>query len=210
MPNNSLSQRAREIQEIVNNQQPLLSTVAKTGGDWSQFMSCIHAIQGTESALEAYCAEISNQTPIEAGKALLFYYGVSQALFIQQDAITNLFCSLKSLNIGDLNDSGIKEVFDEIREIRNDIGHPTDRHPPKEYPKMGSPFVQINPTPFADNICIVTDYPEAVKERQTKERQVFAVLEINLITIPPLIKKQETAIRRILDDVLEALKKRCN
>ena len=60
MTNNSLSQRAREIQEIVNNQQPLLSTVAKTRGDWSQFMSCIHAIQGTESALEAYCAEISN------------------------------------------------------------------------------------------------------------------------------------------------------
>ena len=59
-------------------------------------------------------------------------------------------------------------------------------------------------------VHIVTDYPEAVKERQTKERQFFAVLEINLITIPPLIKKQETAIIRILDDVLEALKKRCN
>lgn len=82
MTNNPLGKRASEIQEIVNNQQPLLSAVAEKKSDWSQFMSCIPAIQCTEEAPEAYCAEISNQTPIETGKAFLLIYGVFQALFI--------------------------------------------------------------------------------------------------------------------------------
>ena len=116
MMNNSLSERASKraskIQESINNQQPLLSAVAQTGSDWSQFMSCICAIQCTEYVLEVYCAETSNQTPIEEGKAFLLVYGVFQALFIQQDAVTNLCRSLRSLNISNLNDSHIKETLD--------------------------------------------------------------------------------------------------
>lgn len=203
MTNNLLGKKASEIQEIVNTQQPLLSAVAETASDWSQFMSCIRAIQGTEYALEAYCAEISNQTPIEEGKGLLLVYGVFQALFIQQDAVTNLCRSLRSLNISNLNDSRIKEALDEIREIRNDIGHPTDRHPSKKYPEMGHPFIQIDYiTPLADGVRMQIDFPE-----RAEENGVAGVFGIHFIEIPPLIKKQKTAIIRVLDDILETLEK---
>ena len=203
MTKNSLSERASEIQEIVNNQQPLLTAVAQTGSDWSQFMSCICAIQCTEYALEAYCAETSNQTPIKEGKAFLLVYGVFQALFIRQDAVTNLCSSLRSLNISNLNDSRIKEALDEIREIRNDIGHPTDRHPSKKYPEMGHPFIQIDyVTPLADGVHMQIDFPERAKEDGR-----VAVVGIHFIEIPPLIKKQKTAIIRVLDDILETLEK---
>ena len=203
MTNNSLSERASEIQEIVNNQQPLLSAVAETGSDWSQFMSCIRAIQCTEYALEAYSAETSNQTPIEEGKAFLLVYGVFQALFIQQDAVRNLCRSLKSLNIDAPKDPGIKESLDEIREIRNDIGHPTNRFPSDRFPEFGHPFIQIDyVTPLADGVHIQIDFPERAKEDGS-----VAVVGLHFIEIPPLIKKQKTAIIRVLDDLLETLEK---
>ena len=203
MTNNSLSERASEIQEIVNNQQPLLSAVAQTGSDWSQFMSCICAIQSTEYALEAYCAEISNQTPIEEGKAFLLVYGVFQALFIQQDAVINLCRSLKSLNIDAPKDPGIKEALDEIREIRNDIGHPTNRFPSDRFPEFGHPFIQIDyVTPLADGVRMQIDFPERAKKEGS-----FAIFGIHFIEIPPLIKKQKTAIIRVLDDLLETVEK---
>ena len=203
MTNNLLRKRASKIQEIVNNQQPLLSAVAEIKSDWSQFMSCIRAIQDTEYALEAYCAEISNQILIEEGKGLLLVYGVFQALFIQQDAVTNLCRSLRSLNISNLNDSRIKEALDETREIRNDIGHPTDRLPPKKYPEMGHPFIQIDYiTPLADGVRMQIDFPE-----RAEEDGVAGVSAIHFIEIPPLIKKQKTAIIRVLDNILETLEK---
>ena len=203
MTNNPLGERASEIQEIVNDQQPLLSAVAEKKSNWSQFMSCIRAIQCTEYALEAYTAEISNQMPIEEGKAFLLIYGVFQALFTQQDAVINLCQALKSLNIDDLKDSDIEDTFDEIRQIRNDIGHPTDRHPSQKYPEMGRPFVQINSiTPFANGVYLHIDFPERAEKNGS-----IAIFGFHNIEIPPLIKKQKTAIIRVLDDLLETLKK---
>ena len=203
MTNKSLSEMASEIQDIVNNQQPLLSAVAEKGSDWSQFMSCIRAIQCTEYALEAYSAETSNQTPIEEGKAFLLVYGVFQALFIQQDAVRDLCSSLRSLNISNLNDSRIKETLEEIREIRNDIGHPTDRHRSDRFPEFGRSFIQIDyVTPLADGVHMHIDFPE----RAEKDGSA-AIFAYHLIEIPPLIKKQKTAIIRVLDDLLETLEK---
>ena len=183
MENNPLTEKMIEIQAIVNSRQSILNEKY----NWNLIMSCGNTISATESALETYLAELSDSVPVEIGKRLLYAYGVLQSLFVQQNAVVKL-CN--TLNVEYPNNSDMKE----IRDIRNDMGHPTDRKD-KDWGEMYSDINSISL--LGDIINIVTEYPELVK-KDDKSVSVARFMHVNL---PKLIDKQKTFLIEVLDNV---------
>ena len=135
MQNCPLTERVIEIQAIVNSRM----NIPQKNFHWSKIKSCVNTISATEHALEAYLAAVSDDMLMDTGTALLFGYGVLQALSIQQDALEHLCESLDATYPED-------DDINEIREIRKDIGHPTDRNS-----QYGEIFINIDKiSPFAD------------------------------------------------------------
>ena len=186
MENNPLTEKMIEIQAIVNSRQSILNEKY----NWDLIMSCGNTISATESALETYLAELSNSVPIEIGKRLLYAYGVLQSLFVQQNAVVKL-CN--TLNVEYPNNSDMKE----IRDIRNDMGHPTDR----KNKDLGEMYSDINSISLlGDIINMVTEYPQQVKKND-KSVAVFRFMPVNL---PQLIDKQKSFFIEVLDNVLHS------
>ena len=142
MENKPLAERIDKIKKIVNNKQSILQNKVI----WYKIRACMDTINATEGALESYLAETSESKAIEKEKGLLYVYGTSQALYIQQNVMKDLCKSLSSYYP---NDPKIKR----IRDIRNDIGHPTDRNTPKiEYHNI------VNVSPNADRFTLPDIY----------------------------------------------------
>ena len=142
MQNCPLTERVIEIQAIVNSRM----NIPQKNFHWSKIKSCVNTISATEHALEAYLVAVADNMLMDTGIALLFGYGVLEALSIQQDALKNL-CD--SLGVTYPKDDDINE----IREIRKDIGHPTDRNS-----QYGEIFININKiSPSADWISVITE-----------------------------------------------------
>jgi len=90
----------------------------QTASTWNMLCSSMDVIEDAELAIQSYSQKLF---PDDDGEKYLFVYGVLQALFSQQDAVTNLCAALR---IPYTPDTRLKEV----RDIRNDsIGHPTRR-----------------------------------------------------------------------------------
>ena len=186
MENNPLTEKMIEIQAIVNSRKSILNEKY----NWNLIMSCGNTISATESALETYLTELSDSVPMEIGKRLLYAYGVLQSLFVQQNAVVKL-CN--TLNVEYPDNSDMKE----IRDIRNDVGHPTDR----KHKDLGEVYNDINSISLlGDIIYIVTEYPQLVKKRE-KSVAAFRFMPVNL---PKLIDKQKTFFIEVLDNVLHS------
>ena len=86
--------------------------------EFSKLCSCLDVIGDTELAFSAY-ESMADSTP--PGSTYILAYGFLQALFLQQNAVCNLYEAL-----GEPYASA--PLLREIREIRNDAsGHPTKR-----------------------------------------------------------------------------------
>jgi hypothetical protein len=97
--------------DFIQNKMPL----------WQQLNSSLDAIQDTNNAVTSY---INLKFPDDPGKKILCLYGLLQALYVQQDALDNLFISLNE----HIDISAFPNIY-KIRQIRNDaIGHPTKRN----------------------------------------------------------------------------------
>ncbi len=185
MQNCPLTDRVIEIQAIVNSRL----NIPQKNFPWTKIKSCVNTISATEHALEAYLDAVSDNMLMGTGIALLFGYGVLEALSIQQDALKHL---CESLDITYPKDNDINR----IREIRKDIGHPTDRNS-----QYGEIFININRiSSSADWISITTDYPELATNRNSAG--VFGFRSVNL---PELIIKQKTFFSKVLDNILQTL-----
>lgn len=185
MQNCPLTERVIEIQAIINSRM----NIPEKKFPWSKIKSCVNTISATEHALEAYLVAVSDNMLMDTGTALLFGYGVFQALSIQQDALKNL---CESLDLTYPKDDDINE----IREIRKDIGHPTDRNS-----KYGEIFSNINGiSSFADWISLTIDYPKLATEKNSAG--VFGIRPVNL---PDLIIKQKRFFIQVLDNILQTL-----
>jgi len=89
-------------------------------GLWSQLCASLDVIEDANFAIQAYADRAYEDTP---GAHYLARYGLLQAFFVQQDAVTHLQEAL-GLPGTVPNDPLLKD----IREIRNDTaGHPTKR-----------------------------------------------------------------------------------
>lgn len=185
MANKPLAQHIDRIKEIVSNRQSILQNKVT----WHKLQTCMNAVSATEDALESYLSETSESKPIEKEKGLLYVYGTSQALFIQQNVIKDL-CESLSLNYP--NDQDLIR----IRDIRNDITHPTDRNAPDiEYHNI------VNVSPNADRFTLLTTYPES----RIVDGNLEQSIGYNIINLPDHIETQKRAFIRVLHTILEAL-----
>jgi len=115
----------REIRDFIN--KPIKQfNLLKNHKLWNQLCSSLDVIGDSDLAISAY---INSEFGTDDEEKYLRLYGVLQALFLQQDAVTNLCESL-----GLPNNLTSHPKLKEIRDIRNDsIGHPTKRGNYKSY-----------------------------------------------------------------------------
>lgn len=194
MNNYPLTERIDRIETIVHSSQ----YIWKNKETWSRLQSCIGFIRDTEAALEAYLSEISTQLPIERGKAILHILGVFQTLYIQQVTVEHL---CESLDIKyPKNDTDLME----IREIRNELGHPTAR----DNKELGKEFTRFgNVSPLADQMTLSADFPnfkKHISKRYNSNTQAVVRYRFN-INIPEKIEIQKNAFITLLDNALETL-----
>jgi len=115
----------QEIRDFINKPRKQFNLL-KNRKFWNQLCSSLDVIEDSDLAIDAY---INSEFGKDDGEKYLRLYGVLQALFLQQDAVTNL---CESLGLSDNLTANTK--LKEIRNIRNDsIGHPTKRGNYKSY-----------------------------------------------------------------------------
>lgn len=109
---NSLQNSVRDHINTTRYQSELL----KNSSNWNQICSSLDAIGDTVLSIVDYT---SSEYPDSAGLKYIHTYGVLQALFVQQDAMTHLS---EAFDISFVQSENLKK----IRAIRNAaIGHPT-------------------------------------------------------------------------------------
>ena len=114
----------QSIATIIDEQLKFKNEVRENRDNWDQICSSSDAINDTTRAIGSY---VESDYPDDVGLKYLFIYGLLQALYIQQDAVENLFktlrkCYPQSKEFGyDRSDK-----LTEIRFLRNETtGHPT-------------------------------------------------------------------------------------
>ncbi len=123
--NDIILDKVKILREIINDPRKQYELL-KRKRDWSKLCTCIDTIEDTEAAISSYL-ELDEFDAFKGG--YLYIYGILQALFLQQDAVSNLydgiFATDNYLNVMLNKHRSLKD----IREIRNNsIGHPTNRN----------------------------------------------------------------------------------
>lgn len=166
-----------EIRDFINNPrtQYLLS---RNRGYWNQLCSSLDVIQDCELAINSYA---NNNFSTEDGEKYLRIYGLLQAAFVQQDAVTNLW---ESLQIS--GDFELGEKLKNIRKIRNEsIGHPTK--------------IKNNSYHFISRVSMEKSGFKLISCYNNKT-------EFNDILLIDIIKEQETILSEKLKTILQYLK----
>lgn len=90
---------------------------------WYRLTSALNVLEDTSWAIEYY---LENDYPQDFKGKYLFTYGLLQALFVQEDAISSISVALLGKEIDFKNDYPKVHA---VRELRNDVvGHPTCRN----------------------------------------------------------------------------------
>ena len=179
--NRPLAMETEKIKRIVDSRPPTLPNKTIL----HKIKACMNTINATEEALESYLAETSDSKTFQREKGLLYVYGATQALFIQQNAMKGL---CESLSMQYPNDPHLRD----IRDIRNDIGHPIDRYSSNiEYHDI------VNITPNADGFTIVTTYPNS----KTVNGKVIDTFGYNIINLPNHIDAQKKVFITVLETI---------
>ncbi len=164
----------QDIRDIVNLRN-VQDEQIKDSENWNMLCSSMDMTEDTELAIEGY-----NQIkePVVLNVNYLFLFGILQALYVQQDALRNLYLSFGF-------DYEFNDELKNIREIRNDsIGHPTKRHRPRRTSSfIGRPTIKIN------GFIVTLTYPDNSKRPRKN------------VNIPELIETQ----RKVISHDLSAL-----
>jgi hypothetical protein len=118
-----------KIRELIN--KPILnSLLSKDHKKWNLMCGSLDAVQSAQMAVDAY-SDLDKDNIRDVGTHLIIY-GLFQALYVQQDAVSNL-CESMGMALDIKNQ--YPELY-EIRQLRNKgIGHPT---PSSKYKKPKS------------------------------------------------------------------------
>jgi len=169
----------QEIQDFINKPRKRFNLL-KHRKFWSQLCSSLDVIEDSDLALNAYT---NSEFGKDDGEKYLRLYGALQALFLQQDAVTNLCESLELPN-NLITNPKLKE----IRDIRNDsIGHPTKRGNYKSYHFIS----RVTITKFG--FKLISNYENS----KTTFRDISVI---------DLIKEQREYLSEILKKVINVLK----
>jgi len=167
----------QEIRDLINEPRKQFNLL-KNLKFWHQLCSSLDVICDSDLAIDAY---INSDFDKDDGEKYLRLYGVLQALFLQQDAVSNL-CESLALQ----NDLTSHPNLKEIRDIRNDsIGHPTKRGNYKSYHFLS----RVTKSRFQ----LISDYEN---DRTT----------IRDISVIDLINEQRKYLPEILKKVINGLK----
>jgi hypothetical protein len=126
-----------KIRELIN--KPILnSLLLKDQKKWNLLCGSLDAIGSTQLAIDSY-NHLNKDSIKDIGQHLIIY-GLFQALYVQQDSVSNLCESMDMaflLKIDDINTQHPKLY--EIRQLRNkSIGHPTPSSKDKKTKKIKS------------------------------------------------------------------------
>ena len=169
----------QEIRGFVNKPRKQFNLL-KNHKLWNQLCSSLDVIEDSDLAIDVY---LNREFSKDDGEKYLRLYGVLQALFLQQDAVTNLCESL-----GLPNDLITDPKLKEIRAIRNNsIGHPTKRGKYKSYH-------------YISRISITKSKFQLISYYGNNKTTVRAVLVIDLI------KEQRKYLSKILKKIIIVLK----
>jgi len=169
----------QEIRDFINEPRKQFNLL-KNHKFWNQLCSSLDVIEDSDLAIAAY---INSGFGTDDGEKYLRLYGVLQALFLQQDAATNLCESL-----GLPNNLTSHPKLKEIRDIRNDsIGHPTKRGNYKSYHFIARGTITKL------GFQLISDY----KNNKTTFRDISVI---------DLIKEQRKYLSEILKKVINVLK----
>jgi len=169
----------QEIRDFINEPRKQFNLL-KNHKFWNQLCSSLDVIEDSDLAIAAY---INSEFGTDDGEKYLRLYGVLQALFLQQDAVTNMCESL-----GLPNNLTSHPKLKEIRDIRNDsIGHPTKRGNYKSYHFISR--VTITKSGFQ----LISDY----ENNKTTFRDILVI---------DLINEQRKYLSEILKKVINVLK----
>lgn len=103
--------------------------------DYAAYYTSMYLIQDTHEALLVHRDSGFSQDPV---LAYLEYWGVMQAVFIQQDAICELFGAITGMAI---KSNSITGAWEEVRRLRNaTAGHPAHTGQSKTRAFMGRSF----------------------------------------------------------------------
>lgn len=118
---NSVDKNIYKIRRIIN--EPWKKSILiKDPAKWRMLCASMDVIEDAQLAVNDFFKQ-PDISPYNGG--YLFLYGLLQAFFIQQDAVSNLHRALFSQGINWKKDH--PSIY-EVRELRNDaIGHPTSR-----------------------------------------------------------------------------------
>jgi hypothetical protein len=151
---------------------------------WFQLCTALDTVDDTEEAMTAY---VDNDFPIGNGERYLRYYGVLQAMFVQQDSLDDLIKAVHPVA-----EISVKDILKDVREARNkSVGHPTNLK------RGGVLFTQaiVQNSMRKDGFRLIS-YPE-------RNGQLF-----QFIPVIELIAKQKDEAARVLSEVIEDLRQR--
>ncbi|MCW5959802.1 MAG: hypothetical protein KIS76_06530 [Pyrinomonadaceae bacterium] len=173
----SISELEHEIRDFINSPRKR-SDLIKDSAEWFKLCSSLDVIGDTEQAFDSY---LKIDEPESDGEKYLNIYGVLQALFIQQDAVTHLSEAL-----------GLPYTVDplitQIREIRNDSsGHPTKRGKGRAFNHISRISMERH------SFKLMTTYPNADPK-------------FTDVDVPKLIESQRSILQSTLSNVIDNLR----
>jgi hypothetical protein len=116
----------RSLRDFVNEPADLKYRLIKDLESWFRLCSAMDVLEDTDMAIQGYLDADANQGGL--GERYLHYYGLFQAMVVQQDAVVSVYKSLKV----EFDDKLDLQPVEDIRYTRHDaFGHPTDRTLPK-------------------------------------------------------------------------------
>lgn len=129
--------RVGQIRNLVN-ALPRRAELQADKKAWNQLCSAMDAVADAEHALEGHTELARRLGGLGPGPLYLVHYGFVQALYLQQTAVSTL---CRALGLDDLEKR--VEELQHLKDLRNDVAHPTDRRGGKQ--SFG--IVQISMTP---------------------------------------------------------------
>ena len=183
---NCVEEKEKNIRDLVNHPWKLQSLL----GDkpkWNKLCASMDVIGDTQIAINSYYSLPSFKAEIGG---YLFLYGLLQAFFLQQDAISNLSDALFNKPI--IWKKEYPDIY-QIRELRNDsIGHPTKRGNDDSFH-------------FIARYSLSKGHFRLMSQYSKKEKVEVVDIDLNELRI-----KQEKSVVEILDNVIQIMEKEYN
>lgn len=192
----NVSDSIQALRHFVNDNSDFKYRLPKDADSWPRLCSAMDVLEDTDMAISGYLDANINQDKLS--EIYLSYYGLFQAMVVQQDAVASAYKSL-GISFDRTKDADLRHVWD-IRQTRHDaFGHPTDRKlrdRPKGQQRRYCQVVQATMGKASFQLHVVN--PAAKKDEDKDE-----FIDIDTLD---MVKRQQEFTADKLDKLVEKLK----